>query len=109
PGAPPTRPGPEGPSLGGFVCPATVVTAERWKLGQLRPGDRVRFRTPAGKPADDGVLHRLEEVDGRPAVTYRRAGDDNLLIEYGPMKLDLGLRMRVHALAERLAAERDPG
>ena len=30
--------GPDGPSLGGFVCPATVVTGERWKLGQLRPG-----------------------------------------------------------------------
>jgi urea carboxylase len=38
-------------------------------------------------------------------VTYRRSGDDNLLIEYGPMTLDLGLRLRVHALAERFAAE----
>jgi urea carboxylase len=36
--------GPDGPSLGGFVCPAVVVAAERWKLGQLRPGDTVRFR-----------------------------------------------------------------
>ena len=36
--------GPDGPSLGGFVCPATVVQAELWKLGQLRPGDHVRFR-----------------------------------------------------------------
>jgi urea carboxylase len=35
--------GPDGPSLGGFVCPLTVATAERWKLGQLAPGDQVRF------------------------------------------------------------------
>ncbi|MFZ5580970.1 MAG: urea carboxylase [Pseudomonadota bacterium] len=35
--------GPDGPSLGGFVCPAVVVQAELWKLGQLRPGDTVRF------------------------------------------------------------------
>ena len=35
--------GPDGPSLGGFVCPATLALAEQWKLGQLRPGDRVRF------------------------------------------------------------------
>ncbi len=35
--------GPDGPSLGGFVCPATVTMADLWKLGQLRPGDRVRF------------------------------------------------------------------
>jgi urea carboxylase len=36
--------GPDGPSLGGFVCPATVIRADLWKLGQLRPGDTVRFR-----------------------------------------------------------------
>ena len=29
----------DGPSLGGFVCPATIVQAELWKIGQLRPGD----------------------------------------------------------------------
>jgi urea carboxylase len=36
--------GPDGPSLGGFVCPATIVQAELWKMGQLRPGDTVRFK-----------------------------------------------------------------
>jgi urea carboxylase len=117
--------GPDGPSLGGFVCPATVAVAQRWKLGQLRPGDTVRF-VPVDEDhaaslrrgadllrsredhADGGVLRRLPETDDRPAVTYRRAGDDNLLVEYGPMQLDLALRMRVHALAERLSAARLP-
>ncbi|MFI0965704.1 5-oxoprolinase/urea amidolyase family protein [Streptomyces sp. NPDC021080] len=92
--------GPDGPSLGGFVCPATVVSTERWKLGQLRPGDTVRFAPLAddgsARPAivDGGILAR----DGD--VTYRRSGDDNLLVEFGPMQLDLALRMRVHALME---------
>jgi urea carboxylase len=36
--------GPDGPSLGGFVCPATIIEADLWKIGQLRPGDTVRFR-----------------------------------------------------------------
>jgi urea carboxylase len=36
--------GPDGPSLGGFVCPATIALAEMWKVGQLRPGDSVRFQ-----------------------------------------------------------------
>jgi urea carboxylase len=36
--------GPDGPSLGGFVCPATIVEADLWKIGQLKPGDTVRFR-----------------------------------------------------------------
>ncbi|MFE9094670.1 5-oxoprolinase/urea amidolyase family protein [Streptomyces sp. NPDC007264] len=95
--------GPDGPSLGGFVCPATVATWERWKLGQLRPGDTVRFApladdgAPRPEIADGGVLAR----DGD--VTYRRSGDDNLLVEFGPMQLDLALRMRVHALMEAVA------
>ncbi len=108
--------GPDGPSLGGFVCPATVVTAERWKLGQLRPGDTVRFRavSSAGialsrEDRDDGILGRLEERGEDPAVTWRRCGDDNLLVEYGPMTLDLGLRMRVHALAQRVSDEKLDG
>jgi urea carboxylase len=120
--------GPDGPSLGGFVCPATIVTGQRWKLGQLRPGDTVRFvpvsedaaarlrDSPATAPApsrpviaDGGVVGRAEETATRPAVTYRRSGDDNLLVEYGPMQLDLAMRMRVHALAEHLAAQRLPG
>ena len=120
--------GPDGPSLGGFVCPATVATGERWKLGQLRPGDTVRFvpisetaaeavrARPAAVPradraalSDGGVLARAEATDTRPEVTYRRGGDDNLLVEYGPMRLDLGLRMRVHALAEQIELERPAG
>ncbi|GAA4038011.1 5-oxoprolinase/urea amidolyase family protein [Streptomyces shaanxiensis] len=100
--------GPDGPSLGGFVCPATVISGERWKLGQLRPGDTARFVPVdvAGRErpviVDGGVLAR----DGD--VTYRRSGDDNLLVEFGPMQLDLALRMRVHALMETVAeAHRD--
>ena len=35
--------GTDGPSLGGFVVPAVVIEADRWMIGQLRPGDRVRL------------------------------------------------------------------
>jgi urea carboxylase len=35
--------GQDGPSLGGFVCPATIIQAELWKIGQLKPGDTIRF------------------------------------------------------------------
>jgi urea carboxylase len=35
--------GPDGPSLGGFVCPATIIEADLWKIGQLKAGDTVRF------------------------------------------------------------------
>ena len=34
----------DGPTAGGFVVAATVIHADLWKLGQLRPvGDTVRF------------------------------------------------------------------
>ena len=118
--------GPDGPSLGGFVCPVTVTGADRWKLGQLAPGATVRFvpvraaEAPspgtvgparraylpavfsAGGDEDDGILGRTMSSDGSTAVTYRRSGDDNVLVEYGHMTLDLALRARVHALQNEL-------
>ena len=143
--------GPDGPSLGGFVCPAVVATGERWKLGQMAPDDRVRFvvltatraasvdeqrrgwlaratrpiepvarppwnrplalgrafgssRPGKGRDGDDGVLERRPPDGDHPGVTYRRAGDRFLLVEYGPMVLDLALRVRVQLL-ERWVTE----
>jgi len=34
----------DGPSLGGFVCAATIVSSELWKVGQVRPHDSICFR-----------------------------------------------------------------
>ena len=42
-------------------------------------------------------------------VVYRRDGDDYLLVEYGPPVLDLGLRLRAHALMEALEREQIDG
>jgi urea carboxylase len=128
--------GPDGPSLGGFVCPATIVRAELWKVGQLRPGNRVRF-VPVARaaaelalseqqraigerkgplsaplsavPATDAVLRRLPARGEAPRVAYRPAGDEFLLVEYGEAVLDLELRFRVHALMDWLRRELLPG
>ena len=35
--------GPDGPSLGGFVCPVTMIEADLWQLGQLKAGDKIQF------------------------------------------------------------------
>ncbi len=112
--------GPDGPSLGGFVCPVTVVRDELWKLGQLRPGDTVQFArvaqqaaAPAAAPGKiaphDCVLYRDPSAGNGTGVVYRRSGDRNVLIEYGPLALDLNLRFRVHALMCWLDAHRLPG
>ena len=125
--------GPDGPSLGGFVCPVTVTAADRWKLGQLAPGATIRFvpvqASAAPQPAtlgpgrrasipavfsaggdeDDGIIAGTTSSDGTTAVTYRRIGDDNVLVEYGEMRLDLALRARAHALHHALEQHRPDG
>lgn len=124
--------GPDGPSLGGFVCPVTVARGDRWKLGQLSPGDTVRLvpvradhtppptalgvRRRAASPVvfsrsgdgDDGVLRRYTGRDGT-AVTMRRSGDGGVLLEYGPMTLDLALRARVQVAYDTLRRQGLPG
>jgi urea carboxylase len=149
--------GQDGPSLGGFVCPATIVAAELWKMGQLRPGSRVRFsrvspgaaaaleaselalietlepppgayvpstrpiagdvaaatsvggNSNGGRADNNAVLRRIDPGLPAVAVAYRRSGDKYLLVEYGPLVLDLRLRFRVHSLMTWLAQSGLPG
>ena len=63
----------DGPSLGGFVCPVTIAKAELWKVGQAKPGDRIRFR-PIGfdealalEKAQDKAIADLAPLDALPA------------------------------------------
>lgn len=115
--------GPDGPSLGGFVCPATVITADLWKLGQLKAGATLRFepvsydqavaleaeqlagikhlalsntRATAPFVPASPVVHRTS-ISG-DEVLCRLAGDHFLLVELGPQELDIERRFKVHAL-----------
>lgn len=130
--------GPDGPSLGGFVCPASIVRADLWKIGQLKPGDHIRFcrisaeqalalersqdamiqdlrsstvqfAQPQAALPDNPILHSIPESSGQVQVVYRQSGDENLLIEYGPPVLDLDLRFRAHALMEWIQRMIDRG
>ncbi|MCK9372067.1 MAG: urea carboxylase [Sulfuricurvum sp.] len=125
--------GPDGPSLGGFVCPVTIIGAELWKMGQLGPKDRVRFvpvayadavlmeqeleekiatlegALPSISPSAivDPVALEIAANDRHDAVKIRLSGDHNVLIEFGPMELDLTLRFQVHELMRRLKTAED--
>ncbi|HEY0208096.1 urea carboxylase [Acerihabitans sp.] len=55
--------GPDGPSLGGFVCPATVIHADLWRLGQLKSGDRLRF-VPVSLAQADRLAREAEAEAG---------------------------------------------
>jgi urea carboxylase len=130
-GGTPVIVGPDGPSLGGFVVPAVVIRADRWRLAQCRPGDRIRLLPVTPRQAEEAGAERERVLAGqrpriasyhragperpeplldlpagadRPALTARHAGDHHLLVEVGPPRLDLEVRLRVHLLARELAA-----
>ncbi len=60
--------GPDGPSLGGFVCPATTIRADRWKIGQLKAGDRVRFVPVTIEQATQIEREQLEFLTDLPSL-----------------------------------------
>jgi len=64
-GGTPVIVGPDGPSLGGFVVPAVVIRADRWRLAQCRPGDRVRLVPVTPEQADEANADRAGLL-GRP-------------------------------------------
>ena len=123
--------GPDGPSLGGFVCPAVVVEADRWKLGQLAAGEKLRFRAvteaearrlrrgqgaagTASHPARRQPPARKHDIEHAIVLQHddacvRRAGDESLLVEFGQNTLDIELRLRVHAFQRAIAQEQPSG
>jgi len=66
--------GPDGPSLGGFVCPVTVIEADLWQLGQLKAGDKLQFTPVDLKTARDLAL-KWDQVwePGLPAMQAARS------------------------------------
>ena len=125
--------GPDGPSLGGFVCPVTVIEADLWQLGQLKAGDKVQFVAvdiPTARRLAQSRLSELatlkpHETAWQPApltspivmtcgeadkrLVARLSGDTHLLLEAGEPELDLVLRFRIHALMQALEAQSRTG
>ena len=126
--------GPDGPSLGGFVAIAQVIRADLWRLGQVRAGDMVRLEPV--DPEHAAALHARAEATFRgeaapppprsrtvvPApildaprdgsggrLTFRRAGERSLLVEFGDPVLDLRSRVRAHLLQDALLERALPG
>ncbi|AFT69024.1 Urea amidolyase [Alloalcanivorax dieselolei B5] len=80
----------DGPSLGGFVCPVTIAKAELWKVGQLKPGDSIRFvaidfdQALALEQAQDRSIESLTPVTPAPTaatVMPEGAASPTMLVE----------------------------
>ncbi|KAH8892168.1 urea carboxylase [Thozetella sp. PMI_491] len=50
----------DSPNFGGLVCSSTVISAELWKLGQLKPGDSFRL-TPVSLKSALHLKRHLEQ------------------------------------------------
>ncbi|KAJ4497751.1 urea carboxylase [Lentinula lateritia] len=127
----------EGPDMGGYVCLCTVASCNMWILGQLSPGDTIKFipvtwdsakqlsnileswitniensrsnnydcppMPLAGSLMEHDVqyfnpkLLTIYPTSQNPEVVFRQAGDSTILVEYGPMHLDLSMRACIHA------------
>ncbi|KAI9368323.1 allophanate hydrolase subunit 2-domain-containing protein [Aspergillus egyptiacus] len=136
----------DAPDLGGFVSSHTIAKGDFWKLGQLKAGDKLKFRATSLKDAltvrndverfindivhccqqgrdfstivplstspppemtaqtrGSAIVHQIPESGTQPLVSYRQAGDDYLLIDYGTGAFDLNHRYRVTALKKALS------
>ncbi|MEB0179282.1 urea carboxylase [Pseudomonas sp. CCC3.2] len=92
--------GPDGPSLGGFVCPVTVIEADLWQLGQLKAGDKVQFypislQTARSLAQTDLCVGPLLDEAGDAASDLALSRTSPLLQEAGaelisPIVLDIG-------------------
>ncbi|KAE8446988.1 hypothetical protein EG329_011470 [Mollisiaceae sp. DMI_Dod_QoI] len=103
----------DGPSLGGFVVFATVISAEMWKVGQMKPGDEILLSPvtiseamlletsvqnsinslspmcnlePEGKIGDP-ILGNVGSEDIK--IICRQAGDRAVLLEFGTADFDI--------------------
>lgn len=128
----------DGPSLGGFVCHAVVADAEMWKVGQVKPGDKLKFipltydaarqlksnedividsfegkfpldvATLATTP-ENPILYQIDQSSTNPKVVYRQAGDRYILVEYGNDNMDLNLSYRVHRIIKMVETHKTVG
>jgi len=120
--------GPDGPSLGGFVCPFTIIKADLWKMGQLSVNSKIHFNVVTFEQAlqkerEQSLFlstlkgevscfpnHAIEglspilanfKFEEQPVIV-RQAGDENILIEIGKLELDIELRLIIHKLYESI-------
>ena len=59
----------DGPSLGGFVCPVTITKAELWKVGQVKPGDKLRFHPIGFQQAQSLEQAQLGSIEALAAIS----------------------------------------
>ncbi|GHV11733.1 urea carboxylase [Clostridia bacterium] len=130
--------GPDGPSLGGFVCPVTIPSAELWKAGQLPPDSVVKFKLItietaenlrvqqeeylqsiiSGQPLELPVLNKTETIDHTYPILKilsKPEGDDLVIRCVGDEyilceygEMEIELRLRIRVHALMEELKKNP-
>nr|VFJ57624.1 MAG: urea carboxylase [Candidatus Kentron sp. FM]VFJ64463.1 MAG: urea carboxylase [Candidatus Kentron sp. FM]VFK15172.1 MAG: urea carboxylase [Candidatus Kentron sp. FM] len=80
-----------------------AISHRRLEANTGKPIVNTRFSGIPGKSRhNDAIVLAIPASEAGPSVTCRMAGDNCVLVEYGPMVLDLNMRIKVHLLTEFL-------
>ena len=114
----------DGPSLGGFVIFATVIAAEMWKIGQMKPGDEILLAPVTATEAmvvNSNLRHSIENMIPLPPtdsngsisdpvlgdvgaqdqkIVCRQAGDSAMLLELGDESFDIRGSFRIFGIIQ---------
>ncbi|KAL4809232.1 allophanate hydrolase subunit 2-domain-containing protein [Aspergillus unguis] len=71
-------------------------------FGSITPLSNALPPAQTASTRGSGVVHQIPEKGNQPLVSYRQAGDDYILIDYGTGAFDLNHRYRVSALKKVL-------
>lgn len=123
----------DGPSLGGFMIFATIITADMWKLGQMKPGDEIKLLPVTTEDAIIANIDLQKSIDnltplvnvspvrkiynpiladagiGKERILYRQAGDGAILLEFGDDCFDIQASFRIYALIRTHKTKPIPG
>ena len=115
----------DGPSLGGFMIFATTITADLWKLGQMRSGDEITLVSVTLNEARTAntVLKRsiveltslveakssnshcdpilVRQGEGEEQVMYRQAGDHAVLLEFGSEHFNVRKSAHIYSILQK--------
>jgi urea carboxylase/allophanate hydrolase len=123
----------DGPSLGGFVVFVTVISAEMWKIGQVKPGDEIILSPVTSAVAmelEENIRSSIENLEPLAdiasdysiydpilgdvgsedmKIVCRQAGNRALLLEFGESDFDIRSSFRIYALMEAHRTSPIPG
>ncbi|GAA5929766.1 hypothetical protein JCM1841_002641 [Sporobolomyces salmonicolor] len=92
----------DAPDCGGLICVVGVVTADWWKMGQMRPGDTFRFVEPT---LDCLPEHAAQQTAWLKSIETAASASSSATLLPFPLDLQIGEKARTDGLLKIIEAE----